>query len=393
MNNQNNVLEFKNKVKNISNEYDIDINDSPENVEYDHTGENPDKNGLIKKEAKVVQDGTTGALFPIDDDYSDLDLDIVTEEEKRIDAEFQKVIDETELPKEYIIESLKETFNFASDEDLEVLYNVVKRLDNGEEFSVYNAIPENVRNYISTFTVGYTDRNAKRIFIKEFLSNLTTEIRSFKAYDNISKFKQEKTDEIIDNDFKELYNDYFKDQKERFEHGFRDRYELLNRDKSEEAQDKAKLALDIAEGYKESYTLTKFKKDVFSHKGKYKFKKIELEKPERYLNNFNLKYANNPDFNNADISLIQPILMEFLTKYYPEKEYTKMDTVLFIYAFVKYTMNFSANKLSDHTFMFYFVNNLRVFKLVTSEYDIEFVKTVIGNVSEIIDVLVEVNKL
>lgn len=389
---ENNVIDFKNKVEKISKDYGIDINESPENIEYDHTGEEPNEKGLLEKKTNVMSDGS-GALFPIGDDIdlSDVDLDIVTEEEKRIDTEFQGIIDSTKVTREDIIESLKETFNFATSEQLEVLYDIVKRIDNGEEFSIYNALPDNVKDYINTFSAGVQNHNAKRMFANEFFKNLTKEIRSFKAYDNMAKFKEKKTDEIIENDFKELYQDYFKDQKERFENSFTNRYEILNKEDSEEAKTKAQLALDIVEGYKESYTLNKFKENVFTHKGKYRFKRIDFEKPERVINSFNLKYANNPDFNNADISLIEPILLKFLNQYFPEEEYTVTDSTLFIFAFIKYTMNFSANNLADHTFMFYFINNIRVFNLVTSEYDINFIKNIITNIADIINILREVN--
>ena len=110
---------------------------------------------------------------------------------------------------------------------------------------------------------------------------------------------------------------------------------------------------------------------------KIKIKKIDIDKYKRHCENFLFKYKKDVPYVIDDISICAPILCRKLP------EYDTVEIIRFMIAFMKYTMNFKANDVADHTFMSYFISNIKNMDFVNISKDQEasaFINVFLNNI-------------
>lgn len=145
--------------------------------------------------------------------------------------------------------------------------------------------------------------------------------------------------------------------------------------------EKAELLLKISDGYSQAYSLEKMYKAYTS--GKIKVKKIDIEKLSRLVNEFNMKYEK-ATLTVRDISTAPVILDRHVNKCYPNTAIKA-----FIVVFCKYTMNMKPDNIDEHTFMYYFINNILSLDLYDPnvEDDKKYYETFVDNINKFLDAI------
>lgn len=298
-----------------------------------------------------------------------------SEEEKKIDAEMAKLLD-IDLEDLYKVPDSINDIPF--DEDMvknnlasygieesnsEAVFGLIDTIkeyrsikDNKEREKInwYDHLPEAIQKIIDTncAMVGNKSRAAKKLFAYEIIEGIIRD----SAIDRMTIDLQESVNEAFD--MSGLVSMTMDLQKTNFETNIDKYIETLQSKYSDDESKKEKLEQSIAtlkavkEAFIESYQLTGLLDKLEHHK--IRIKKIDLDKYKRHCENFLWKYKKDTPFIISDISLCLPILdRKFKDKY------TTDQIARFMIAFMKYTMNMKANDVVDHTFMSYFINNIR----------------------------------
>jgi hypothetical protein len=354
--------------------------------------------GLLIEEATVKTNPANGLQNVVGDEDVFSDDYVMPEEEE---AKIKQIIESSDeegknLTIFDISYALKETFTFLTDEDVQEMVKITQRVRNGEKFSIYNSLPESMKNHINSQSVGLT-ADQKKSMAKMFITQLIEETSMFKSLNIAGK----KISAEMDKDYQEFkktsFAGYITDQKNRFEVEWE-----ANAKKLEEAGDStgAEKIRKVIRAYIDSYQLQGLLSDIEANYGKlYRFKPIKIEKFFRECESFNIKYSRS-EYNIKDISLCVPVLLRWLNKnteieestdlsVEQTEEYTVLDVKIFLLAFITYTMNMKPENPADHAFMLYFVSNVLLMDSATGEEDLQFVSNMLSNIKTVINILRE----
>lgn len=316
----------------------------------------------------------------ITDTFEDL-CDKITNSDIEFGSEDQTITEEDE---EYItrnpqlfldssIVSSKELRDIPV-EAVHTLITLANRRIAKENFSVYNAMPKEVKTMIDKYALeaGIPITNRRYMEIKhsvaemlldEFVSNISME-KIKKDFNKeietmFSKASNEIGEEIIG------YSDA-KIKK------YREAAEIM-----EDPEKKEKL-LNVLARIEEAYDLNELKEFA----KKCKIKKFDLEKPAKYYDAYNRKYAES-NYNIYSIELARPILYRNLNTTDTE-EYRDIDINAFFIAFCKQTQNMKPGNVLDHAYMYYVIYNIVLADLNKSEKTRHVSEEFLNNVKEVI---------
>lgn len=315
----------------------------------DHNGE--------KAVASVIIDPVTGR--PVMAKEYDTDEDELQSFEEMLADDSIKV-DDIDIEKvEINDETVKNTTSVffpnvtLSPKDFDMLKDAVNRFKTGEKFSYYTAMPELIKNQINS-AIGAEMSVKMGNFVKEgrnyMASSLLQEIVSSEVM-NIATYDYQKNIRKAMNDgVKGMKEDkYWSDIKSYF---LEELPKIAEKLESKNETDKANRCMRVREAFIESYTFEKMHE--LYNKYKIKVKRIMLEKFKRTCKDFNMKYQKSQNII-QDIQLIEKALDRHANK--------KFDMIViqeFICVFILYTqmMNMDPNNIVDHTFMYYFIQNI-----------------------------------
>lgn len=212
-----------------------------------------------------------------------------------------------------------------------------------EKYSAYMKLPDKLKQMINTAS---PDKIGRNMVARELLDEV---IQAACIDSEFNKVKDMMGSLAKDMDIKNTTKMYTEYQLGLFETNLEQHRENI-KDKDPE---KAEVIGKIIKAFKNSYTFENLIEAYKTNGGKYRPKKIELEKFEsRILDQFNQKYINSK----FDIpNIFQAYYM--LDKKLP-KEYSIDDIKRFFVLFYKYTKTFSPNNVEEHTFMYYTVMNI-----------------------------------
>ena len=130
---------------------------------------------------------------------------------------------------------------------------------------------------------------------------------------------------------------------------------------------KAELLLSVSEGYKQAHTLEDMYNAYIKGGKRVKIRKIDIEKLNKVIANFNTKYETS-NLVVRDISPAADILARHVNKR------ISMTAIKgFIALFCKYTETMNPKNIGEHTFMYYFIDNILILDVpFTDEADIQF---------------------
>lgn len=212
-----------------------------------------------------------------------------------------------------------------------------------EKYSAYMKLPDKLKQMINAAN---PDKIGRNMVARELLDEV---IQAACIDSEFNKVKDMMGSLAKDMDIKNTTKMYTEYQLGLFETNLEQHRENI-KDKDPE---KAEVIGKIIKAFKNSYTFENLIEAYKTNGGKYRPKKIELEKFEsRILDQFNQKYINSK----FDIpNIFQAYYM--LDKKLP-KEYSIDDIKRFFVLFYKYTKTFSPNNVEEHTFMYYTVMNI-----------------------------------
>jgi hypothetical protein len=126
---------------------------------------------------------------------------------------------------------------------------------------------------------------------------------------------------------------------------------------------------------------------------KIKIRKIDIEKYDKVVREFNYKYINSKLNINLASDLVLCIPRHLATssrKISPDK-ITPQTVVAFVVAFCKYCSNFSSENVVEHTFMYYFIKNiLRLDVTPPGEAPSQFAQDLVDRITDILELIHEV---
>ena len=301
---------------------------------------------LESEDAIGIMDPNTGKIMhtsPNDIDYiGDLD-------------EVMKMVDEDlttfSVTEENIKNALKEQFGKEfPHESLVIMADLANRYNRKEKYSYYNSLPNDVKKCVNDILSSYgmvNNKQARNEFVKSTLQTIIYSSYIDQSVIDIDH-TMEQTMQDIKTDIEASYGLFSAQQRYNLE----EKTLEIAKSKEETDPEKAQLLRDISASFIQSYTYENMMKDYKANPGKFKVKKIELEKfGNRLAMGFNNKYKNSK-FTIRNVESLIPILKRWL----PGEEEEKIKK--FIAIFIKYTVNMKPENLPEHVFMYYFVKNI-----------------------------------
>ena len=284
-------------------------------------------------------------------------------------ADFMKTVNDKDN-KDLFFNNFIEDNVGIKEENVEKIIDIMNRRSEGENFNVYRELPEEVQNMIN--------------------ASIATQVKGMPVSgDQIRQFRNALAESIIDD-----YIVSIREQKAK--HDFADELaSMYNTGKSEltqasleytEARNKAyregadkitdpeKKAryLEIMDAIDEALNLTQLKE----YAKKCKIKQIELEKPQRIVQDFLQKYQES-DKNIYNLSMVS----NFLYRALKADGYDPVHITALIIAFVKQVKNYRSENAVEHAYMYYFIYYC-VFVDNQSNNFKENIKEVINNLIE-----------
>lgn len=147
---------------------------------------------------------------------------------------------------------------------------------------------------------------------------------------------------------------------------------------------KAELLLKISNAYIQSYTLEDMYK-MYTTTGKLKVKKIDIDKYKRVFSEFERKYEDSKytikSINNALSILFRHV----------NCRYTEMSIKAFFVIFCKYVQNMKPINVDEHTFMYYFIDNIVSLDMYNNNDpdDKKFYNDLIKNIEKFLQVITD----
>ena len=292
---------------------------------------------IDEKELQEMNDESTDKFSDLEDFYKELGM----EGNETID------MDSVVLSDKVVAKACKDLFNLdqASINKITKLIKEYRPLSEEEKnkYNVYRKLPDKLKMMIDSGSPGKEGRNmVAREFLEEIIQASCIDTEFNKVKDLMGSIAKEMD---IKNTTK-MYTEY---QQGLFETNL-----SQHRDNIKDTNpEKADLLDKIIKSFKNAYTFDNLIEAYKTNGGKYKPKKIELEKFEsRILDNFNMKYVNS-EFDIPNIHQAYHMLDKKLPA-----DIDLDDIKRFFVLFCKYTKDFSPSNVEEHTFMYYTIMNI-----------------------------------
>ena len=233
--------------------------------------------------------------------------------------------------------------------DIAAFKKVFDRYKRGENFSIYNSLPNAVKRYIDD-TIASLDSNN---FGKTKIQDMRAVIAESLFDQIIESVYQDKVYTDLDKSINKAYADLSKSITS--ETNIDIRHKILNFPKiaekiKDENPEKAEALLKFVESYNNARTYDNLIAAVKT--GKLRAKRIELEKFSRIANQYSARYANSDKIIDSIVNL--PFIIS------RNINCTLEDAERIVVTYVKYIdyAKLSINKLQDYCFMYYFTKNI-----------------------------------
>lgn len=317
---------------------------------------------------------------------SDYDLDDFFDAEEEF-----KDVEDMEISDESVKKALETKFgNSVQDSDAISIIQLVKDYQDGKKIG-YDDLPRMFKNEIAKTIMNannsiYTgNKELKDQMARSFIDAISNE----SIINEINQIHTDLASSINNYVEKEIGAVVTKSNESQRDILQNKILEIANNIEKEKPED-AKRLRDVNKAFIESYTYESMKK-MLKETGKLRVKKIEIEKPMKVYQDFNMKYAKSK-MTIQDISMLEPILDRNLPSHINMDDIRK-----FLISFCKYCRNFKAENIVEHTFMYYFIMNIRTLDIYNKddEKEKEFYGNLINNISNFIDLIVrkEENRL
>ena len=332
---------------------------------------------LIEAEANVKVDPKTGTYTVLSEKDNELANKKISD--STITEVVKNINNDDQLEKEYL-ESMVD-----NPEEALQLFEVVNRIRAGEKFSVYNALPQTIKNVVDNLNTGSIAMRNE--IAKDLMKTFIEGMESEKELIDFNEAFQKEIQETV-GDLSELYSTVLEDRCGKLEEVIK---ELESKGKNEEAN----TYKELLNASKDSYSLVS-QLDALDNMSGIRKSLRRATKPgylDRAIEYFNYKYKlrKNKKLIIKDISNIPVILLRVLSKYVPDRTFTMDDVYQYVMLLCEVCKNYSPDNPVEHQFMYYSVNNIIALDFVEMEKS-EINKDLIQNIVKVIDKIHEVIK-
>lgn len=262
-----------------------------------------------------------------------------------------------------------------SSEDVVQILEVVKRVQNKDNFSIFKSLPKSVQDSIQKYVAaaGFGNYSSQsnsvrntiaEMIINDFITNISLEKYAMDFQKEMNEIENQ-----INKEFSKMFLDYNQN---------RENYIKALMEKIDDESKKA-LVGDVLDAVNDGYALERIKEAARNHKIP-RIKKFDLDKPSRVFSQFNSKYMKST-YNIYSIYTACKTLTRHM-KDTPEK-----DVIMFFVAIAKYCLNYSPENAVEHAFMYYSMYNPLLLDVYKGEVYDQFASQYIANVKEVIDLL------
>lgn len=305
--------------------------------------------------------------------------------DNRIDADFNKDNIKNALSGE-IMKTNDHAHENLSDDDLSKI-KIVLDLKNKKGSINYNDLPEVLKKDVdktvkASMGFGFNRSQlglARNMIANEIIENLYTALL------------QEKINEVtvdLEASIKNLVGKEYRDiaaaQQKQQAYVYMKKLPELAETKFKDNHEKKALINAVVDGYKQAYSLEKMY-SAYSKGGKQmRVRKIDVEKIYKLIREFETKYEKST-FTIRDINHAIDILPRHINARYNEQ-----DVKALIAVFCKYTQNMTPSNVADHTFMYYFINNILSLDIPVTDKDaIAYNEKFIENINHMLGLIKE----
>lgn len=332
---------------------------------------------LIETEADVKVDPKTGTYTVLSEKDNEL------ANKKIADSTITEVVkdmnNDEQLEKDYLQDMVD------NPEEALQLFEVINRIRAGEKFSVYNALPQSIKNIVDNMNSGSIAMRNE--IAKDLMKTFIEGIESEKELVDFNDAFQKEVQETV-GDLSELYSSVLEDRCSKLEEVIK---ELEGKGKNEEA----KTYKELLNAFNDSHSLVR-QLDALDNMSGIRKALRRATKPgylDRAIQYFNYKYTlrKNKKLIIKDMSNVPMILLRVLNKSGQDRTFTMDDVYQYVMLLCEVCKNYSPDNPVEHQFMYYSVNNIIALDFVEMEKS-EFNKELIQNIVKVIDKIHEVIK-
>lgn len=277
-------------------------------------------------------------------------------------------------------EELRDVYNMPEEEIFQMMM-IIQRLNKGENFSVYNALPDKMKNLVmagmASNNIPPTMEN-RNITARALLTDILNDVKTDEDFADFNEALKEITQIPALIDFQsENCKELMEEKLVEFANNCR-----------EEKPEVADSLIKISDAWKDTYTFNRLYKR-FNEKESYRnsvTKDIDKWYPKR-VRDFNFK-AEKSHYKINDIHIMLRALKKFFGNKYPERIYKG-----FICQFYYTTMDLDFNKPEDAAYVYYTIKNVISLEFVNKEKILDFNQELVTNLEKMFDYIVELDKL
>lgn len=337
--------------------------------------------------ARHIINPETGYHMPVPEDatdnFEDIDIDKLVDE---WDESNYEINDDREVTLESVKKAVDNNITLQeaglSESDILALQSLINRYKAGENISYYKLMPDSIKTLIDG-SIGSAEVPAgtgRNMIAKSLLETLKQDTAVEMSLIDVNESVMKLNDLLS-------YSSFIAKLKDTFEVRYLEIAKKLEDTGEEVAIEKATKFRELSHAFTEAYTLN----DLLAtyKRGKLKVKKIQLEKFRRTCDEFCLKYR--------DTKLV--IDNVFYTvdalKRHVDPKFDENIIKEFVCVFINYTRLMSADDITSHIFMYFFIKNilgLDYFSTEGSKDSDAFKLELIDTINNFLQVIVD-NKL
>ena len=300
-------------------------------------------------------------------------------------------MNKVEMNEENVSEFLS-SYEGLSDEDTKQFINAVNRYRRHEKFSYFKELPLPIQKEIDKYVdIGCASHGADKATLNTFRNQMAKELYDSAIFDNYQKKAfhdiAEYTNQEISKEadkLNESMSSFNASHRKKYEHDFLEEADRIEKEEEDTEENREKVAKLRAASHNfiQAYTYEEMYKAYKN--GKIKVKPIMVDKFKRTCTEFNQKYYNS-NFTIRDIGTTISALDRNLPKHYDIRLLQK-----FIVAFIVYTRNYKPSDVTQHIFMYFFIQNILTLDVkLPDEESINFNVELTKRICDFIDLIIQ----
>lgn len=235
--------------------------------------------------------------------------------------------------------------------DIHKLRDLMIKKNQGEEIK-FSDLPEIFKEEISNKVTKEIGRGMSSQYFNMCRNMMANELIE-NVYTSVVQKELEEACIDLDTSIKNLAAEEFgaehSKQNEQYHNMFILKFPELAQTKYKDDPEKATLLMGVSEAFKQSQSLDLMYE---AYKKGMKIRKIDVEKIDKTVRNFEMKYEKSK-FTVRDLRQVPEVLRRHVSPSYTDKV---LDT--FVAVFCKYTDKMKPENVDEHTFIYYFIDNI-----------------------------------